>query len=70
MFYENYLGTLERSITLNFSKPATNIIAQASSVKGLQVSRRGHTHAEENHNLNPESPRLGAHNHGMHSRLC
>ncbi|KAL4421163.1 hypothetical protein ABPG77_000798, partial [Micractinium sp. CCAP 211/92] len=31
VFYENYLGTLERSITLNFSKPATNIIAQASS---------------------------------------
>lgn len=30
VFYENYLGTLERSITLNFSKPATNIIAQAS----------------------------------------
>ncbi|EFN55834.1 hypothetical protein CHLNCDRAFT_35292 [Chlorella variabilis] len=28
VFYENYLGTLERSITLNFSKPATNIIAQ------------------------------------------
>jgi glutamate/tyrosine decarboxylase-like PLP-dependent enzyme len=28
VFYENYLGTLERSITLNFSKPATNIVAQ------------------------------------------
>ena len=28
IFWENYLGTLERSITLNFSKPATNIIAQ------------------------------------------
>ncbi len=28
VLYENYLGTLERSITLNFSKPATNIIAQ------------------------------------------
>jgi hypothetical protein len=28
VFWEAYLGTMERSITLNFSKPATNIIAQ------------------------------------------
>ena len=28
IFWENYLGSLERSITLNFSKGASNIIAQ------------------------------------------
>jgi glutamate decarboxylase len=40
VFYADYLGTLERTITLNFSRPASNIIAQYYQF--LRLGREGY----------------------------
>jgi hypothetical protein len=70
VFYENYLGTLERSITLNFSKPATNIVAQYYQFLRLGYSGYRKVCAAGRCVRAVALPQLASHTSSAHPNAC